>query len=395
MIRFLATLLFATSALAKPPRPPPPPPPPDVEVPQVPEMPEIPDLPPLPPVPPLPPELDLGDLATRLDLDLHIKLPKFLARADRYRDRDEDDEDQDKDSEKDEQRDENGVRVYRMNQTPRVSIPRIHLGRSDDDFDRDSATASANGRGSATLKVSGPVTFQLRAQGGDVEVVSGDAGRVSISLSSGNDQDVALYAFGDRIEPTFRGRRTLRSGKLHVELPRGSRLDLASMSGDVTASRLGDVRIRTLSGDVKLTGVAKTDVQSISGDVRIDDAAGPVRLHTVSGRALVSMSAPAPQLDFQSASGSLEWSGICGRDCHLSAETVSGELRLAVDPKSSFDLSYTSHSGELRDEVNLSVKRAPGRRHGMASGWMEATYGRGEGVIEADAFSGNLIVKKR
>ena len=93
--------------------------------------------------------------------------------------------------------------------------------------------------------------------------------------------------------------------------------------------------------------------------------------------------------------GSLEWSGTCGRDCHLSAETVSGELRMALDPKSSFELSYTSHSGELRDELNLSVKRAPTRKHGMASGWMEATFGKGEGVIEADAFSGNLIVKKK
>ena len=79
----------------------------------------------------------------------------------------------------------------------------------------------------------------------------------------------------------------------------------------------------------------------------------------------------------------------------MSAETVSGELRIAVDPKSSFELSYTSHSGELRDEVNLSVKRSPARKHGMASGWMEATFGKGEGVIEADAFSGNLIVKKK
>jgi hypothetical protein len=386
VIRILATLLFATSALAKThPRPPPPPPPPDVEVP---EMPEIPEMPPVPPVPPLPPELDLGDLPRMLDFNLHMKLPKIVARADR------DDDDQDNDDNATDEHDENGVHVYRMNQKPRVRVPRVRIER-DDDFDRDSATASANGRGSASLKVSGPVSFQLRAQSGDVEFVAGDDGRVTISLTKGSDTDVALYAFGDRIEPVFHGRRTLRSGKLRVELPRGSRIDVSSMSGDVTAQRVGDVRIRTLSGDVKLTGVAKTDVQSISGDVRVEDAAGPVRLHTVSGRALVTTSAAAPQLDFQSASGSLEWSGTCGRDCHLSAETVSGELRLAVDPKSSFDLSYTSHSGELRDELNLSVKRAPGRRHGMASGWMEATYGRGEGVIEADAFSGNLIVKRR
>src|SRR5207253_1226777 len=83
--------------------------------------------------------------------------------------------------------------------------------------------------------------------------------------------------------PAFRGRRTLRRGKLRVEVPRGSRLDLSSMSGDVIAQRIGDVRVRTMSGDVKLAGVAKVDVQTISGDAHIEDASGPVRLHTVAG----------------------------------------------------------------------------------------------------------------
>jgi hypothetical protein len=115
----------------------------------------------------------------------------------------------------------------------------------------------------------------------------------------------------------------------------------------------------------------------------------------VSGKGTITSTNPAPQIEFQSASGDMEWSGICAKDCHLSAETVSGALALKVDPKSSFELSYTSHSGELRDGLNMTVKRAPKRRHGMASGWLEATFGRGEGVIEADAFSGNLAISRR
>jgi len=350
---------------------------PDVDV----VMPEIPEFPPFP------------------RIDVRVDLPRMLARADRrHRDNDDEDEDRDEDHDEDrnssEEKDEKGVHVYKMNQLPQFRMPRVHIER-DDDFDRERSTAAASGRGSASLQVKGPVTFQLHAQGGDLEVVSTDAQKVTVTLSGAHDDDVSLFAFGDRIEPAFHGRRQLRNGRLRVELPRGSRLDVSSMSGDITAQRLGEVRVRTLSGDVKLAGVGKSDVQSISGDVRIEDASGPVRLHTVSGRAQVVTNGAAPQVEFQSASGSLEWSGTCARDCHLSAETVSGELRMTVDPKSSFELSYTSHSGELRDEVNLSVKRSPTRKHGMASGWMEATFGKGEGVIEADAFSGNLIVKKK
>jgi len=347
------------------------------------------DLPDLPPIPGLP-DLDFSDI------DVHVGLPQMLARGS-SRMHEEDEEEEDHDAEDDVEVDDHDgkVKVYKLNKQRGIRLPRVHLGEDDHEADERDATAQAKGRGSASLSVNGPVTFQVRAQAGEVDVVATDKRQVSVTLTEAPAEDIALFAFGDRIEPSFRGRRTLRRGRLRVELPRGSRLDLSSMSGDVTVQKIGDVRVRTMSGDVKLSGIAKADVQTVSGDARIEDASGPVRLHTVSGNGAVSTSSSAPQVEFHSASGSLDWSGVCARDCHLSAETVSGDVRLNVDPKSSFELSYTSHSGELRDEVNLAVKRAPKRKHGMASGWLEATFGRGEGVIEADAFSGSLVVKRK
>ena len=342
------------------------------------------------------PDIDIPELDVP---DFEIDLPALLARAS-SRNHDAQDEEEDQDAQGDDDMellDDQGsrVKIYKLNPQRPVRPPRMHLGEDDHESDERDATAQARGRGSAILPVKGPVTFQVRAQAGDIEVVATDKRQVSVTLSEAAAEDIALFAFGDRVEPSFRGRRTLRRGKLRVELPRGSRLDLSSMSGDVTVERIGDVRIRTMSGDVKLLGVAKTDVQTISGDTRIEDASGPVRLHTVSGHGTVTTSGAAPQVEFHSASGGLDWSGACGRDCHLSAETVSGDVRLTLDPKSSFELSYTSHSGELRDELNLMVKRAPKRKHGMTSGWLEATFGKGEGVIEADAFSGTLVVKRK
>ena len=334
--------------------------------------------------------------------ELEAVMPQLLARSG-SRHHDPEDEDVDEDEERDpsgdsETEDDRGskVKIYKLDKQRAFRMPRMNLGSDDESgSDEREATAQAKGRGSAILQVKGPVTFQVRAQAGEVEVVATDKRQVAVTVTEAPAEDIALYAFGDRVEPSFRGRRTLRRGKLHVELPRGSRLDLSSMSGDVSVQRIGDVRIRSMSGDVKLSGVAKVDLQTISGDARIEDVSGPVRLHTVSGTAAVTTSSAAPQVEFQSASGSLSWAGVCGRDCHISAETVSGDLTLNLDPRSSFELSYTSHSGELRDELNLAVKRAPKRKHGMTSGWLEATFGKGEGVIEADAFSGSLVVKRK
>jgi len=337
------------------------------------------------------PELELPDF--------EVDLPALLARASPHdHDAEDDEEDQDAQGDDDmELRDDQGsrVKIYKLNPQRPVRPPRMHLGEDDHEFDEREATAQARGRGTATLPVKGPVTFQVRAQAGDIVVVASDRRQVSVTVTEVAAEDIALFAFGDRVEPSFRGRRTLRRGQLRVELPRGSRLDLASMSGDVSVERIGEVRIRSMSGDVKVLGVGKTDVQTISGDTRIEDASGPVRLHTVSGHGTITTTGTAPQVEFHSASGGLDWSGVCGKDCHLSAETVSGDVRLTLDPKSSFELSYTSHSGELRDELNLMVKRAPRRKHGMTTGWLEASFGKGEGVIEADAFSGTLVVKRK
>lgn len=357
--------------------------------------------PPQPPQQPHPPRVhgfevelpDFSDLAEILaDLPALPGMESLIARAapPPPPDEDEDGEEADKDVQ-----DEHGVRVYRMNRE-HLLLPRLRIReRGGDEREERDATAQASGRGRAALPMKGPVTFQVRAQAGDIDVVATDRAEVSVSVSEAPADDIALYAFGDRVEPSFHGRRLLRRGKLHVELPRGSRLDVTTLSGDVSAQRVAEARVRTMSGEVKLGGVGRAEVQSISGDVHLHDVAGPVRLHLVSGRATVQTSGAAPQVEFQSASGSLDWNGTCAKDCHLSAETVSGELRLSVDPRSSFELSYSSHSGELRDEANLSVKRTLRRRHGMASGFLEATYGKGEGVIEADAFSGNLSVKKK
>jgi len=256
--------------------------------------------------------------------------------------------------------------------------------------------AEASGESTARLAVSGNVSFQLRTQAAQVDVVAGKAGQVQVTLTHAPPTEVALRLFGDRVEAEFGGRRVLRRGHLKVELPPGARVDLQSMSGDFTVKGVGgDVRVRTLSGDVKVEGCAQADVQSISGDVSVEGASGPVRLQTVSGGAKVSEKGGAPQLSFASASGSLDWAGTCGKGCRLVTETVSGDVSLVLTESSSFALSFVSHSGQL-DHAGLpiDIKRAPKKKHG-GSGWVEATFGRGEGVIESDAFSGDLKLRRK
>jgi hypothetical protein len=326
-------------------------------------------------------------LGRQLDRDLGP-----LARRDRERDRMQGDDDDWDDDRPQARREEEREREREREQRRREREQRRHERGSR-------PTAESSGLSTATLAVQGPITFQLRSQAGDVVVVVGQKGQVQVTLTDAPHTQVSLLAYGDRVEPEFGGRSQLRRGKLRVELPPGSQVDLQSMSGDLEADRVdGDVRLRTLSGDVRVRGCRNADLQTISGDAWLDGASGQVRVQTVSGNAKVSSTSAAPRVSFASTSGNLEWMGTCAKGCRLSTETVSGDVRLAVGQDSSFALSFVSHTGSVdAGSVSLSVKREPKRKHGwgMGSGLYEAVLGAGEGVIESDAFSGDLHLVRR
>ncbi|HZX65975.1 MAG TPA: DUF4097 family beta strand repeat-containing protein [Myxococcales bacterium] len=265
----------------------------------------------------------------------------------------------------------------------------------EDDADLPSTRAKAK-NGVATLPAKGPVTVRVRAQSGEVEVVGSDRPQVTAVLSEVPSRDeIQLTQSGDRIDVQVGSRKALRRGKLRVEAPKGSSVIFESTSADLDVKGIGgDVRVQTMSGDIKVSGVRKANVETISGDVSVD-ANGPIRLHTVSGNAVASTTDPGVRLDFESASGNLDWSGACAKGCRVSTETVSGQIAMAVDPRSSFELSYSSHSGDFKDDLNLNVKRSQKKKHGGMGGWVEAVYGKGEGVIECDAFSGDLQIRKK
>ena len=217
---------------------------------------------------------------------------------------------------------------------------RSRLHGEDRDPDEQPSARAAGKNGTAALAVKGPVTFRLRVQSGEVEVVPSDKPQIALSIDGVPlAGEVQLLQYGDRVEAEFSGRRQLRRGRLRVEVPKGSTLDFDSTSGDLSVHGVGgDVRVRTMSGDVKIEGARNADVESVSGDVALK-ATGPRQsLHIVSGNALVTTVDPSVQLAFQSASGSLDWTGVCAKGCHLSTETVSGEIKLPPDAsKSSFE----------------------------------------------------------
>jgi len=254
------------------------------------------------------------------------------------------------------------------------------------------------GSSTATLDVKGTVTVRADVLSADLEVVAGGGKQVKAQLIDSSGA-IALQQNGDRVEVSLSSKSGWPhvpagiDGKLRLEVPSGTNVELTSASGDIAVRDTnGNVRLRTASGEVKLRKVASVEVMAVSGDVVVENASGEVRLRTVSGDAQVSQWGNA-KLEYGTTSGDLDWTGACKAGCRIEARSTSGDVKLRMTPDSSFDLRYASHSGDVSDDLKMQTLEQNDGRHGGTS--LHARYGKGEGLIEAQTFSGDLHIARK
>jgi putative adhesin len=253
------------------------------------------------------------------------------------------------------------------------------------------------GSSTATLDVKGAVTLRADVLSSDIEVVVGAGKQVKAQLIDSTGA-IRLSQSGDRVEVGLSSKGGWPhvpagiDGKLRIEVPSGSHVELTSASGDIVVrDTWGNVRVRTASGEVHLRKVSGVEVMAVSGDVVVDNASGEVRLRTVSGDAQVSQA--GGKLEYGTTSGDLDWSGSCRAGCRIEARSTSGDIKLRMTPDASFDLRYVTHSGDVSDDLKMQTLEQSESHHGGGS--LHARFGKGEGLIEAQTFSGDLHVTRR
>jgi DUF4097 and DUF4098 domain-containing protein YvlB len=148
---------------------------------------------------------------------------------------------------------------------------------------------------------------------------------------------------------------------LHV--PPGTKLDVRSGSGDLTASGItGPVRMATGSGDVNATGLTgDADLHTSSGDVNVRSLGGDLRLRTASGDVNAEDLA-ATAVQAVSSSGDVELDfRLAPRD--VDAATASGDVDLALPLGQAYRVEADTGSGETEigvktDPASMRVVRA-------------------------------------
>jgi DUF4097 and DUF4098 domain-containing protein YvlB len=239
--------------------------------------------------------------------------------------------------------------------------------------------------------------------------------KVSASIDRG---ELRLDANSSRVSLTVdqtdddhrdRGRHDIGDARYDVSVPRGARLILEAVSGDVAATgSQGEIEASSVSGDVDVTdGVREVSVESVSGSVHAARVNGNLRAESVSGD--VRVESVTGNLEASTVSGNLRLSGVQSKDVRTetvsgdvvysgsidgggrySFESHSGTIRLNIPRGSGAQFSVETFSGDISTDFPVTVPAGLGR--GRKEGRMEFTVGDGRARVTAQTFSGSIVI---
>ena len=255
------------------------------------------------------------------------------------------------------------------------------------------------------------ISGRIRVTGWDRQDV-----KISASIETGtlkfdaNSSRVTLTV-DDNDDDNGRHRRNHNVGdaRYDVSVPRGARLILEAVSGDVTASgSQGEIEATSVSGDVDVTdGVRTVSAESVSGSVRVAQVNGNLRAETVSGNLRAqgvsgdveasSVSGNVQLVNIQSkdvrsetVSGDIVYTGTIEPTGRYNFEAHSGTIRLNIPKSTGAQFSVETFSGDLSTDFRVTLP--PRRERGHNEGRVEFTIGDGRARVTAQTFSGRIII---
>jgi DUF4097 and DUF4098 domain-containing protein YvlB len=142
---------------------------------------------------------------------------------------------------------------------------------------------------------------------------------------------------------------------------------------------------------MKLRGTSKVSnmrVETVSGDVLLERGAGDIEATTVSGDLRLELD-PASSVRMRTTSGDLTFQGSLNPAATLDAETISGDLSLRAGGKSGFEYEAMSFSGDIENCFGKSAQSTS--RHGPGSR-LDGAVGEGKARVRVKSMSGDVTL---
>ena len=195
-------------------------------------------------------------------------------------------------------------------------------------------------------------SLDVRTHAGAVDVFAAEQGRVVVTVDQPDRWDVSNV--GDAVVVAPAGKRGRRTGRLAVEVPRGTRVEFKSASADLRVEGdLGALSVATASGDLRHHGrCASLTMSTASGDLRSFGCDGDVEITTVSGD--VDLGDVEGRLEITTTSGDVRLGEVVG---DLSIGSTSGDVR--VRRAAGTELAVRTISGDVRIGLPTGIRVSP------------------------------------
>ena len=272
------------------------------------------------------------------------------------------------------------------------------------------AQGASGDRIDTTLTIDRGGLVQLGSVSGEIRVTGSDRQDVKLvaSIERGRFE---LSATRSRIGLQTRsvsGRQG--SAYIEVRVPVGTRVTASTVSGLVAVrATQGEIVARSVSGRVEVRGGRdRVDVETVSGTLEVSDiqgrmsieavsasidvdgASGDLTAQTVSGSVRVRRS-PLTGLRAETVSGNITYDGSLAADGTYRVNTHSGSVTLTLPANVGAALELETFSGRIVSDFPLTLQ--PGQSTGRGKR-MEFTLGGGGARVTAEAFSGNINIRR-
>jgi len=267
--------------------------------------------------------------------------------------------------------------------------------------------------------VASDVTIEVSNVQGSVEITAWDKDEVELVAELESDKDELEFEATTRkvrIEvdrPISRYGRDQDDAHLTLRVPRAARLDVDTVSADITVAGVrgaqtlqsvsgtvgtqafdASVSASAVSGDVTITGnggKAAVKTENVSGTSTVTGVRGDFQGEVVSGEIQATVTA-ASNVDINTVSGEVTLNAELAPDGEIDMETVSGGLTLILKPPVNADFDIESFSGDI--DVCFGPKSRSTSKYTPGSE-LVFTQGKGGARVELQSLSGEIRVCDR
>jgi DUF4097 and DUF4098 domain-containing protein YvlB len=250
--------------------------------------------------------------------------------------------------------------------------------------------------GSGDVRVIGWEKLEVQVTGSILE------DRASLEFESANGRvDISVDA--EHYDP--------RAAKadLEIHVPFGSQVSVDGFASEISVTGIaGSVEAEAVNGSIKVQATGGSiHATTVNGSVDVESKGGAVHAESVNGRVSVRGGADnleastvngelvvaigrSSNVDLQTVSGPLQFSGTVADAGSMSAESVSGSIDLDFGAGQNATVDITTFSGSIQGGPK---GRRKGKRWHEGEKTTEITIGTGSAKVSVNTLSGSINVK--